>query len=105
MEFSRNEIKKMRVKLKEHGFNICYNKWCNGKIKGIEEFSKGRNGCKECKINHFQQSTERNMRSFVRTKFKLKIGQICELCGCDDIDMLEFDHLDQAGKNFNISVV
>jgi hypothetical protein len=103
MEFSRNELKKIRIKLKKHGFNICYYKWCNGKIKGVGDFVKGKNICKECNVISNRESTERNITAYKRIKFKMKLGKKCELCDCDDINMLEFDHLEQEEKNFTIS--
>lgn len=97
-----NELKKIRKLLKEHGFNICYSKWCNGIIKGIDEFCKDKHMCKACNVISNRESTQKNITAYKRIKFKMKLGKVCELCGCDDIDMLEFDHLEQEEKSFNI---
>jgi len=84
-KLSRKEKIELRKKLKLEGKNICFSEWCNGTIKTKEKFVKNRNICLDCNKKHHFKFYENNMRSYKRTKFKLKIGKVCNKCGCPDI--------------------
>ena len=98
-------LKILRQLLKEDGKNICYSEWCSGIIKGLEKFCKGTNvnRCLDCSVRYRKKSDTINIPAFRRIKFKLKLGKKCEICECDDIEMLDFDHIDQETKNFNLA--
>ena len=103
-ELSRKEKMEIRKKLKEEGKNICYGPLCKGIIKSIDEFVKNLPRCIECNKHSIKSSRKTTMRSHRRIKFKLKLNKKCELCDCDDINMLEFDHISQEDKSFTISM-
>ena len=100
---SRKELSEIRLGLKADGKNICYGELCDGKVKDLGEFVKNRNDCLECNRYSSKMSQKKNMRANKRLKFKLKLDKQCEVCGCSDIDMLEFDHIDPDDKSFTIS--
>jgi len=102
---SREELINLRKKLKTNNKNICYSILCNGQVKQLEEFVKNKNICLACNGYHRKKSRSKNADAYLRTKFKFKMGKSCEKCGCDDIYMLDFDHLDKSAKEYEISQV
>jgi len=95
-------------KLRSEGKNYCTGILCQGKIKLISEFSRNKDKnvkmCKLCNNYNFKLSMEKNDRACRREKNKLKFGKICEICGNNDIELLEFDHIDAKNKVITISI-
>lgn len=102
-EMSRIEKLNYRQKLVENNESYCVGMLCNGKIKQLDEFSaNNRNICKQCNNAQVKQSHKKNDRAYRREKTKLKVDNVCETCGCDDIELLEFDHKDPSDKTLTI---
>lgn len=102
---NRDKISQIRKKLKETESNVCFGNLCEGKIKALEEFSCNGKGyiCKDCNADASAQSYEKHGKNYQVVKYSLKLGQKCEICGCDDIELLEFDHVDPSEKEDCIS--
>ena len=99
---NNTQKKELRKKLKLNGKNICFGPQCKGKIKQQEEFVKNINVCRECNRHNNNEYYKKNGNPCKRTKKILKNDQSCVNCGCDDPLLLQFDHLDQSTKKFNI---
>jgi len=100
---SKKELQMLRQKLKSDGKNICYGELCNGIVKSVDEFVKNQNYCHVCNRYKVKKSHKKIPRAHRRIKYKLKAGKACEKCECCDINMFDFDHLDQDRKSFAIS--
>ena len=94
--------------------------------KHLDEYRKGRNSCKACEAatlkewrsaNKEKMEASRKVWSYVnkdsvtdhvreknrKRKRDLLDGGICELCGLDNAELLEFAHRDRSTKKFNVS--
>ena len=82
----------------------CSDSLCKGKIKNLNEFPKGnyKTRCKDCNKITKKKSRNKNDVAHRREKNKFKLGKKCEHCGCEDIELLEFDHIDQDNKKITI---
>jgi hypothetical protein len=79
---------------------ICKGILCKGTEKNITEFSPKSKICKKCVCHNTKEYYKKNNRPYRLKKNELKSEAKCVQCGCNDIRLLEFDHLDK--KNFNI---
>lgn len=101
MEFTHQQIREMKELLIKYGLCICFGKTCEGKIKCVSEFIKSMLYCKQCNRFNGNESKKKCGLASRRIRNSLKIDEKCETCGCDDPNLLEFDHLEN--KEFNIS--
>jgi len=93
-----------RKKLIENNESYCNGSYCNGKVKQLGEFPKNRyHECKECQNYRKKQLYKKNGTACWREKTRLKHDKSCEKCGCNDIELLEFDHNDPTEKSFTIA--
>ena len=99
------DLKKSIIdKLSADGQSVCFGALCNGQIKPMGDFSSScqKNICKKCNAHNSAQSYAKHGKNYRIIKYSLKKGQKCEICGCDDIDLLEFDHLNPDLKTGSI---
>ena len=96
--------KSIKEKLSVNGQNVCFGSLCQGQIKSLDEFScsSQRDICKRCNAHNSAKSYAKHGKNYTIAKYSLKIGQKCQICGCDDLDLLEFDHLDPSQKTGSI---
>lgn len=78
----------------------CDGPLCNGKDLLIAEFSKYKSECKRCTSFKIKKNYEKNGRAYRNFKNEIKNKSICKECGCDNIKLLEFDHINK--KNISI---
>lgn len=106
-KLNRTEKIALKKKLNEEGKNICFGPLCRGKIKLLDEFVKSKNGykniCHICNRHNWRKSYDKNEKASRREKNRLKIGKCCVKCGCNDPELLEFDHIEMGTKEFEIS--
>jgi hypothetical protein len=101
--YTRKELNELRIELKEQNKNLCLGSTCDtGQIKSIDEFSKNINTCKKCSNASIKERHKKYGRSYQRTKIELKKDKVCEVCNCDDIELLQFDHIITSEKTDNI---
>ena len=103
-ELTKNERIKYRKELIAEGKSVCSGPLCQGKVKPLAEFCKHRlSTCVECNRHNNRESLKKNDRADRREKNRLKMDKVCEVCGEDDIELLEFDHIEVNDKSFTIS--
>lgn len=104
-KLSRKERREYRKKLIEEGKSYCTGPNCKGQIKSLDEFPKAKiiGLCNKCNLESVNKSEKKNEKAWRREKNRLKIDKKCEKCGCDDIELLEFDHILTYTKEINIS--
>ena len=79
---------------------ICKGPLCNGIEKSITDFSPSLRICKSCNNYKTKEYYKENDRPYRKYKNEIKANSKCVECGCDDIRVLDFDHL--GTKNINI---
>lgn len=79
---------------------LCKGPLCKGIEKSTTEFSPKSRNCKKCVCHTTKEYYKKNNRPYKLKKNELKSNAKCVQCGCNDIRLLEFDHLSE--KNFNI---
>ena len=103
-ELTKNERIKYRKQLITEGKSVCSGPLCQGKVKPLDEFCKHRlSTCIECNRYNNRVSLKKNDRADRREKNRLKLDKVCEVCGEDDVELLEFDHIEVGDKTFTIS--
>lgn len=80
---------------------ICNGKLCNGLSKSISEFSNLSRICKKCNCHKMKEYFKTNDRPYRKLKNEIKANGECFNCGCNDIRLLEFDHIGE--KEYTIS--
>jgi len=101
---SSMQLRNLRKDLSNEQKNVCFGPLCNGNIHTVESFTKNSNLCKKChRYRDIQYINKNNGRSDQRTRYLLRQGKSCEICGCSEPIMLEFDHLNPKEKNNGIS--
>jgi hypothetical protein len=80
---------------------ICKGTLCNGKELPLEDFSPSLKICKKCNCHNIKEYYKKNNRPYRKFKNDIKEKSECVKCGCNDISLLEFDHIDK--KNITIS--
>jgi hypothetical protein len=78
----------------------CKGILCEGKELPLTEFSQKANICKKCTCHNIKEHYKKNGRKYRNYKNEIKQDSKCVECGCNDIRLLEFDHIDK--KNINI---
>jgi hypothetical protein len=91
------ERRELRKSLKSNGQNICFGSLCNGKIHDLNDFSKNSLLCKKCHNLNYEPSTTRIAIREYRS------DKCCVECGESDYRLIEFDHIDEKEKSFNIA--
>jgi hypothetical protein len=84
---------------------ICKGPLCGGKPTPLERFSIGNNICKKCNSEKHKRSIAKNGRNVLRVCAALKAGKTCVNCGEDDVELLEFAHIDRQTKSFKLGGV
>jgi hypothetical protein len=85
----------------EVSIKICKGPLCNGGTeKPITEFSPTLRICKACNTHNTKEYYKLNDRPYRKYKNEIKANSKCADCGCDDIRVLDFDHL--GTKTINI---
>lgn len=79
---------------------ICKGPLCNGIEKPTTDFSPSMRMCKPCNNHSTKEYYKKNDRPYRKYKNELKANSKCAECGCNDIRVLDFDHL--GTKNVNI---
>lgn len=103
-ELTKNERIKYRKQLIMEGKSVCSGPLCQGKVKPLDEFCKhALYLCIECNRYNNRESLKKNDRADRREKNRLKLDKVCEVCGEDDVELLEFDHVEVGEKSFTIS--
>ena len=104
----RGERAEYRKKLICEGKCYCLGVLCKGTIKLLDEFPKRKNGkisvCNKCNAYNVNKSEKKNGKASDREKNRLKLGKTCAECGCDEMELLEFDHIDTEDKELTIAV-
>lgn len=72
----------------------------DGTEKPITEFSPKTRICKPCNNYSTKEYYKLHDRPYRKFKNEIKANSKCAECGCDDIRVLDFDHM--GTKNFNI---
>jgi hypothetical protein len=85
----------------EPSTKICKGPLCNGTEKAITDFSPTIRICKACNNHTAKEYYKKNDRPYRKYKNEVKSNSKCAECGCNDIRVLDFDHL--GTKNINIS--
>jgi hypothetical protein len=84
---------------------ICKGPLCEGKEHPITNFSSKGSQCKKCNCHKIKEYYKINNRSYRKAKNIIKEKSSCVVCGCNDIRLLEFDHLGEKnimiGKSFS----
>ena len=80
---------------------ICNGFLCKGKELSIDNFSPLYSICKKCNCYKIKEYYKKNNRPYRKFKNSIKTNSKCIECGCEDIRLLEFDHLET--KNITIS--
>jgi len=102
-EMNNFEKRDYKNKLKEEGNGYCVGPLCNGVVKPLTEFHKNNyRECIECRKHHDTIHYKIQGKAYRREKTRLKMDQKCIECGCDDIELLEFDHIEPEKKTLNI---
>lgn len=78
----------------------CKGPLCEGKEHPLTDFPPKGTQCKKCVCHKTKEYYKLNNRSYRKAKNLIKEKGSCTECGCNDIRLLEFDHLEN--KNFNI---
>lgn len=100
------KLKALREQLLVEHQNICFGALCKGQIHSLELFRKKCNTCKKCHNKIKKDSYNKNNGNiYQRYRYLLKYGKSCEICGCSDPILLDFDHLDQNNKTSDISQI
>lgn len=97
------KLKTLRRELLNEQKNICFGSLCKGQIQSIEMFRKNRNECKKCYCHRIKEYHNSNNRNYRKVKHQLKFQNKCAQCGLDDINLLEFDHVERNMKEHTIS--
>lgn len=80
---------------------ICKGSLCNGGTeKPLTEFSPKMRICKPCNNHSTKEYYKTHDRPYRKFKNEVKSNSKCAECGCDDIRVLDFDHM--GTKNINI---
>lgn len=79
---------------------MCKGPLCNGIEKDISEFLIKGSICKKCNCYRTKSYYKENDRPYRKLKTEIRKNSECKLCGCKDIRLLEFDHIDT--KNISI---
>ena len=71
---------------------------CN-KEKDLYEFGRYKSGIprKWCKQCHIEFAQEKHTKDAIHDKAVTKLGGICAICRCNEIKLLEIDHIDGNG--------
>lgn len=85
----------------ENETKICKGLLCEGKEQPIINFSSKHSQCKKCECHKIKEYYKINNRSYRKTKNIIKEKSSCVVCGCNDIRLLDFDHLGE--KNITIA--
>jgi hypothetical protein len=80
---------------------ICKGILCNGKELPLQDFSPSLKICKKCNCHKIKEYYKNNNRPYRKFKNDIKEKSECIKCGCNDISLLEFDHIGK--KNITIS--
>lgn len=102
-KLSNNDKSKYRKNLIQGGSSYCAGELCVGKIKPLSAFLLAGNICKECNVYRKKLKKETYTEAHIREKFKLKMNKVCEMCGEDNIEFLEFDHINPKDKEKSIA--
>lgn len=85
----------------EPSTKICKGTLCNGGTeKPITEFSPTLRICKSCNNHNTKEYYKKHDRPYRKYKNEIKANSKCAECGCNDIRVLDFDHL--GTKTVNI---
>ena len=80
---------------------MCKGPLCKGIDKPTTEFSPKSKICKVCNCHKIKEYYKKNNRAYRLKKNELKSEAKCVQCGCNDMRLLDFDHLGE--KNFTIA--
>jgi len=80
---------------------VCKGPLCNGIQKDITEFSTMQSHCKKCICYKTKEYYKVHDRPYRKYKNEIKENSKCTICGCSDINLLDFDHL--GTKNVTIA--
>jgi len=72
---------------------LCKGPLCNGIEKDTSEFSPKSSQCKKCICHTTKEYYKLHDRPYRKYKNEIKENSKCTLCGCNDINLLDFDHL------------
>lgn len=77
----------------ESSTKICKGPLCNGTEKAITDFSPTLRICKACNNHSTKEYYKENGRPYRKYRNEVKSKAKCAECGCNDIRVLDFDHL------------
>lgn len=80
---------------------VCNGPLCKGVRVELINFGKNNTQCRKCLCERQKQYYKENGRGYRTYKNSVKEKNPCTVCGCNDIRLLEFDHINT--KNIKIS--